>query len=113
MVPYLGESEQLLLLAVLRLGRGDPGGFAPDIARELETRAGRTVSRGHLYTTFDRLEDKGLIRWKLAPGSAVRDGLPRRLYTVTPSGVTALRATREALRRMWRGLDAALDEPFP
>ena len=83
---YLGEFEQLLLLAVLRLGAA---AFAPDIARELESRAGRSVSRGHLYTSLDRLEDKGLLRWRAMPGHAARDGLPRRLYTVTAAGLTA------------------------
>jgi PadR family transcriptional regulator PadR len=108
MTTYLGEFEQLLLLAVLRLGAE---AHAPDIARELEMRAGRTVSRGHLYTTLDRLADKGLIRWKLAPGGAVRDGLPRRLYTVTSAGLAPLRESRDVLRRMWRGLEDALGEP--
>jgi PadR family transcriptional regulator PadR len=104
---YLGEFEQLLLLAVLRL---DVTAFAPDIARELDARAGRSVSRGHLYTSLDRLEDKGLLRWKVASGTAVRDGLPRRVYTVTPAGVEALRASRDVLQRMWRGLEGLLNE---
>jgi len=104
---YLGEFEQLLLLAVLRL---DVTAFAPDIARELDARAGRSVSRGHLYTSLDRLEDKGLLRWKVASGTAVRDGLPRRVYTVTPAGVEALRASRNVLQRMWRGLEGLLNE---
>ena len=56
--------------------RLDVTAFAPDIARELEARAGRSVSRGHLYTSLDRLEDKGLLRWKVASSTAVRDGLP-------------------------------------
>jgi len=107
MTTYLGEFEQLLLLAVLRLGAEAHG---PEIARELETRAGRTVSRGHLYTTLDRLEDKGLIRWKLAPGGAVRDGLPRRLYSVSAAGISALRESRDILRQMWRGLEDALGD---
>src|SRR5437870_4909202 len=105
---YLGEFEHLLLLTVLRLGSE---AYGVEIARELEARAGRSVSRGHLYTSLDRLEDKGLLRWKLATGTVIRDGLPRRMYTVTPAGLTALRATREVLRRMWRGLDAALNGP--
>ena len=105
---YLGEFEQLLLLAVLRL---DVTAFAPDLARELDARAGRSVSRGHLYTSLDRLEDKGLLRWKVASGTAVRDGLPRRVYTVTPAGVEALRASRNVLQRMWRGLEGLLNEP--
>jgi len=105
---YLGEFEQLLLLAILRLGAGAHG---LDIAHELEARAGRTVSRGALYTSLDRLEDKGLLRWKVVAGTAERINLPRRLYAVTPAGLAALRASRDTLRRMWRGLENVLKEP--
>ena len=105
---YLGEFEHLLLLAVLRL---TSEAYALDIARELDVRAGRSVSRGALYTSLDRLEDKGLLRWKTAPGTQARNGIPRRLYTVTPAGLTALRASRQTLRRMWRGLEDLLEEP--
>jgi DNA-binding PadR family transcriptional regulator len=51
------------------------------------------------------------VRWKTAAGGAARSGLPRRLYTVTPAGLTALRASRDTLRRMWRGLEHLLEEP--
>jgi DNA-binding PadR family transcriptional regulator len=105
---YLGEFEQLLLLAVLRLGAN---AFGAEIARELEARADRTVSRGALYTSLDRLENKGLVRWRATPGTPERGGLPRRLYAVTPAGLAAVRASRETLRRMWQGLDAVLKEP--
>jgi PadR family transcriptional regulator PadR len=105
---YLGEFEQLLLLAVLRL---DADAYGLDIARELEARAGRSVSRGALYTSLDRLEDKGLLRWKSAVGTEARGGLPRRLYTVTPAGVAELSATRATLRRMWRGVEHLLKGP--
>jgi DNA-binding PadR family transcriptional regulator len=105
---YLGEFEQLLLLAILRLGTE---AYALDIARELDVRASRSVSRGALYTSLDRLEDKGLLRWKPAAGTPARNGLPRRLYTVTAAGLTALRASRRTLRRMWRGLEELLEEP--
>jgi DNA-binding PadR family transcriptional regulator len=107
---YLGEFEQLLLLAVLRL---DADAYGLDIARELEARAGRSVSRGALYTSLDRLEDKGLLRWRPAVGGDARGGLPRRLYTVTPAGVAALRASRDTLRRMWRGVEHLLRDPTP
>jgi hypothetical protein len=43
--PYLGEFEQQMLLVILRLG---DEAFGPEIARELEARAGRRVSRGAL-----------------------------------------------------------------
>lgn len=107
--PYLGEFEQQVLLVILRLG---PEGFGPEIARELEARAGRRVSRGALYTTLDRLEDKGLIRWRTVPGTAARDGLPRRLYAVTAAGTAALRAARDVVRRLWDGIDARLKDPI-
>lgn len=107
MAPYLGEFEHLLLLAVLRLGAE---AYGADIARELEVRAARSVSRGALYTSLDRLEDKGLVRWKIAAGTELRDGLPRRVYSVTPAGMAALRASRGVLQRMWRGLEGVLKE---
>jgi DNA-binding PadR family transcriptional regulator len=102
---YLGEFEQQVLLVVLRL---DDDAFGPAIAGELERRAGRRVSRGALYTTFDRLEDKGLLRWRTVPGTEARDGLPRRLYAVSAAGVAALRAAREVVRNLWDGLNARL-----
>jgi len=108
MAAYLGEFEHLLLLTVLRLGSE---AFGVAIARELEARAGRRVSRGALYTSLDRLEDKGLLRWKTAAGTAERGGLPRRLYHLTPSGVTALRESRDLMKRMWRGIEHLLNEP--
>jgi PadR family transcriptional regulator, regulatory protein PadR len=105
---YLGEFEQLLLLSVLRLGTDAFGG---EITRDLEARAGRRVSRSALYTSLDRLEDKGLLRWRAVPGGPARDGLPRRLYSVTPAALVALRESRATLRRMWRGLEHLLHEP--
>jgi len=107
--PYLGEFEQQVLLVILRLGAD---AFGPEIARELEARAGRRVSRGALYTTFDRLEDKGLIRWRTVPGTEARDGLPRRLYTATAAGTAALRAARDVVRKLWAGIDARLKDPL-
>jgi DNA-binding PadR family transcriptional regulator len=106
--PPLGEFEQLVLLAILQLGSD---AYGVTIAGELEQRAGRRVSRGALYTTLDRLETKGLVRWKLGPGTRERNGLPRRCYAVSPRGMTTLRASQQVLQRMWRGLDNLFKEP--
>ena len=103
----LGELEQLVLLTILRLG-SDAYGLA--IARELETQAGRRLSRGALYTTLDRLETKGLLRWQLEPGGPERQGLPRRIYSLMQRGIAALRSSQRVLRRMWRGLEHILKE---
>ena len=104
----LGELEHLVLLAILRLGSG---AYGVSIARELEREAGRALSRGALYTTLDRLEIKGLVRWKSEPGGSERRGLPRRLYSVSARGLAAVRASQRILARMWRGLEGVLKEP--
>lgn len=106
--PVLGGSEQQLLLVVLRLGHE---AYAADVARELERHTGRRVSRGALYTTLDRLEARGFVRWKLASGTPARDGLPRRRYAVTASGLAALRTSRQVLQRLWSGLEQHLEDP--
>ena len=103
----LGEFEQLVLLAVLRL---DADAHGVGIGRALEAHAGRSVSRGALYTTLDRLEAKGLIRWKVVPGGEERGRLPRRLYTVTAKGLAAVRHAHRALARMSRGLESLLKD---
>ncbi len=104
----LGEFEHLLILAILRLG---PDAYGASIARLLETDAGRSVSRGALYTSLDRLEDKGLVRWKLSKGGPERAQLPTRAYTVTAEGVAAIRSVRQVFLRMSRGLDHILKAP--
>jgi DNA-binding PadR family transcriptional regulator len=104
----LGELEQLILLAILRRG-SDAYGLA--IARELEAHAGRRLSRGALYTMLDRLETKGLLRWRSETGGPERQGMRKRVYAVTPRGVAAVRASHGVLRRMWHGLDDVLKGP--
>jgi PadR family transcriptional regulator PadR len=104
---YLGEFEQLVLLAALRL-RGQA--YGPAIAAELEERAGRRVSRGALYGTLDRLAGKGFLTWILASGTEERSGQPLRLFRVTESGLEAIRSSRDAVRRLEAGLEDLLSE---
>lgn len=98
----------MILLAVLQQGEA---AYAIDVRKELERTAGRSVSRGALYRTFDRLEAKGYIDWELEDGSPVPDrgGHPMRKFRVTDAGLEALRVSRSALLKLWRGLDAVLD----
>ncbi len=104
---YLGEFEQLVLLAALRLKEE---AFGPGIAAELEERAGRRVSRGALYGTLDRLEKKGFLNWTEDVGGPERSGQPMRLFQVTKEGLAALRASREAVRKLEAGLEELLGE---
>ncbi|HEY9225513.1 MAG TPA: PadR family transcriptional regulator [Gemmatimonadaceae bacterium] len=104
----LGEFEHLVLLAILRLG---DEAYAPAILEELETRTGRPPSPGSMYVTLDRLEEKGLLRSRLADATDPRGGRPRRYVSVTPLGVRQLRESRTALLKLWRGLEGVLENP--
>ncbi|MEZ5316890.1 MAG: helix-turn-helix transcriptional regulator [Vicinamibacterales bacterium] len=103
---FLGEWEQLVLLVVLRL---DDQAYVLPLRAELESRLGRRVSRGALYKTLDRLEQKGYASWTLqADDGPLRGGHPRRRFHVTLRGVRALRASRRALTDLWAGLEEVL-----
>jgi Transcriptional regulator PadR-like family. len=80
---YLGEFAPLLLATVRRLGAE---AYGVDIARDLEARAGRRVSRGALYTSPDRLENKGLLRWKAGAGNTGARGAAAAAVSRHPDG---------------------------
>jgi DNA-binding PadR family transcriptional regulator len=102
----LGEFEQVVLLAVLRLG--EKAAYAVAIRGEIEQRTGRAVSRGSVYITLDRLETKGYLRSRLGDPTPERGGRAKRFYAATPRAVAALRDSRHALLALWRGLDGVL-----
>jgi PadR family transcriptional regulator, regulatory protein PadR len=98
---YVGEFEQLLLLAVMRLGKD---AYGAEIRKEILERAGRLITRGALYASLDRLEEKGLLKsWMGAP-TAERGGRAKRYYELTGVGGIALAASLNALRKMSQGL---------
>ncbi len=102
---YLGELEQIVLLAVMRLGEG---AYAVPILEQIEEQTGRRVARGALYTALDRLEAKGCLRSRLGEPLAERGGRARRYFTVTPMAVRALKESRLALMRLWDGIESRL-----
>lgn len=105
----LGEFETLLLLAALHLSDRDPqSAYGSSIRDEIEARTGRAVSRGSIYVTLDRLEEKGLLISRAGGTSAARGDRPRRLFKVTPAGLRAVRASVGAVVRMQRGLEHVL-----
>lgn len=103
--PYLGELEQMVLLAILQLG---PDAYGLSILRELADRGGRKVTPGAVYATLDRLEGKGVVTSRFAEPTPGRGGKPKRFMEVTTTGRAALRAARLAWKRMSEGLDEAV-----
>ncbi len=102
---FLGEFEQMLLLAAMRL---EDDAYGVKLMAEL-ARVGRSASRGTVYITLDRMEDKGWISSDLSAARPERGGRPRRIVRITPEGLAALRKSRAALLDLWDGLEEALD----
>jgi len=101
----LGEFEQVVLLAILRLGNE---AYAVAVQNEILRCTGRDVSRGSIYITLDRLETKGYLRSRLADPTPERGGRAKRYYTLRPVAVDALKESRRALVALWRGFEATL-----
>ena len=97
----MGDFEQLVLLALLRLGNE---AYGMEVREEIERRTGREVSYGAVYTTLDRLERKNMVAHKLGESTPERGGRARKYFQVLPAGVDALRSSREELTIMWQGV---------
>ena len=104
---YLGEFEQVVLLAILRLGED---AYAIPLREEIEARTGRSVARGALYTALERLEAKKCVRSTMSEPLPERGGRSRRYYTVSPAGLAALRASRDAWLALWKGVESLLEK---
>lgn len=100
---YLGEFEQLVLLALMRLGED---AYGVSIRREIQDRTGRAVSLGAIYPTLHRLEEKGFVTSYRGEPTASRGGRAKRHFQLTAEGRAALRQSREMLAALWEGFEA-------
>lgn len=101
MMKSLGELQQLLMLALLRL---EDDAYGAAIRRELAEVAGRKLSISAIYVTLVRMEEQCLVASHDGEVPAT-GGRPRRCFSVTPSGIEALKATRDAADKMWSGVE--------
>lgn len=99
----LGDFEQMVLLAVLRLGEA----YGVPIVEEIERRTQRSVSRSAVYVTLRRLERKGLLSSWMSEPTPGRGGKPRRCVKLEPEGRRLLEESRRVMNRMWQGFEPA------
>jgi PadR family transcriptional regulator len=97
----LGEFEQVVLLAILRLG---DEAYGVSIRSEIAACTGRDPSPGALYTTLDRLETKGLVTSRTGDPTPQRGGRAKRYYTVTKAGLAAVARAQRSYQRLLMGL---------
>jgi PadR family transcriptional regulator, regulatory protein PadR len=105
MTPTLGEFEQLVLLALVRLG---PEAYGATVRREIEERSGRALSISAVYTTLERLEQKGLVRSWVGEPTPQRGGRRRKHFELRPLGARALKVAHAAYAGMTAGLEHRL-----
>lgn len=103
---FLGEFEQMVLLAILRLGKDAYGAV---IRQMLHEQINRNVVIGALYSTLERLEKKGMVSSSFGESTPERGGRAKRYFEVTANGQKALSRSRDAFNTMWQGVE--LDKP--
>jgi len=101
----LGEFEQLLLFAVLRLGAK---AYGVRMRREIAAQTGKDVSAGAVYTGLDRLQSRGYVSSWEAESAPDRGGRRRKYYRLEPAGARALEASYDNVRSMADGTLSAL-----
>jgi DNA-binding PadR family transcriptional regulator len=98
----LGEFEQIVLLAILRL---DKDAYGVTIRSEIAKCTGREPAPGALYTTLDRMEEKGIVRSWLGEATPQRGGRAKRYFALTKTGHAALISAQQAYQNLLDGLD--------
>ncbi len=103
----LGEFEQIVMLAILRLGEG---AYGMQVRREIAGRTGRDVSIGAVYSTMDRLTEKGLVCSAWENPAPARSRRARRTFSLTVDGAKALNRAYSDLLKMVDGLSLPLPD---
>lgn len=98
----LGDFEQILLLAILRLE--GKGAYGVSIREEIAAHTRRNPTPGAIYTTLERLEGKGLVQSETGEATAERGGRAKRYYTVTRLGRNTLQDVQNDYKNLSQGL---------
>ncbi|MEO5926550.1 MAG: PadR family transcriptional regulator [Bryobacteraceae bacterium] len=97
----LGEFEQVVLLAILRLGEG---AYGVSIREEITACTEREPSPGALYTTLDRLEEHGFVTSRYGDPTPQRGGRAKRFFEVTQKGLAAVARVQRGYQKLLQGL---------
>jgi DNA-binding PadR family transcriptional regulator len=98
---FLGSLEQIVLLALVRLGSN---AYGMTVRMEIEKRTGRSLSIGAIYATLERLQAKGYLSSFTGEPTAERGGRAKRFFRIEAEGMRALRASQRAIENMSAGL---------
>ena len=97
----IGALEELILLAVGGLGSK---AYAVAVQQQIEEASSRAPTMGAIYTSLERLEDKGLVKSELGEVTPEPGGRRKRFYRLTGSGANALADSRSTREKLWSHL---------
>lgn len=98
---FLGEFEQVVLLAILRLG---DKAYGVSIREEIGVCTDREPSPGALYTTLDRLQERGFVTSRFGDPTPERGGRSKRYFQVSPKGVESVARVQRGYKRLLNGI---------
>ena len=96
---FLGEFEELVLTMVALL---QENAYGNAIVNEIKSILHRDVSLSAVHIALYRLEDKGYLKSKVGGATHERGGRRKRLFSITNSGLSLLRAIKEAKMELWK-----------
>ena len=102
----IGEFEQIVLLALLRLGNG---AYGASIRREIRDRTHRDVPIGSVYVTLARLERKKMVVSYVGMPAKERGGRRRKHYLIDVAGQRALVRAYRTFNAMTAGIQQELE----
>ena len=86
---YLGEFEQMVMLAVARLG---DGAYGMAILDEIHARTGADAAVASVYAALDRLERRGYVTSSVGAPTPERGGRAKRYFALEPAGALGAHA---------------------
>jgi PadR family transcriptional regulator PadR len=98
---YISRADEILLLAVLKLGDDATG---VTIIKEIRKTMGKRLSLGGLWVSLDILAKRGLVTKRLGDPTPRRGGRRKLYYRLTNEGREALEQIQVLNRTLWRGV---------
>jgi len=97
----LSRNEEIILLAVMRLG---DNAYGVTIRDQVSKVTGKEWTFGAIYVPLDKLTQKEFVRKYSSEPTAERGGRSKCMYELTPEGKDALKAMREINEALWEGI---------
>jgi PadR family transcriptional regulator PadR len=102
---YLGEFEELVLLAVAMF---DGQAYGVGITHEIIEQTGRSVRLNQVHASLHRLEEKGMVTSKMGDPTPERGGRRKRFFRITAYGQQTLQEIQNVRVRMWNAVSSTL-----